>query len=46
MPLSSMAVRVWHGYGKTRGVPKTGAAGTGAVPEFPTRMDTVSVTAV
>jgi hypothetical protein len=39
-------LRVQHGYGKTRGVPKTGAAGTGVVLEFPTHVDTVPITVV
>ena len=39
-------IRVLHGYGFTRGFRATGHAGTGTVPDFGTRVDTVPVTAV
>ena len=39
-------LRVQHGYGKTCGVPKMGAAGTGVVLELPTCIDTVPLTMV
>jgi hypothetical protein len=42
----NMTIRVRHGYRKTHGVPKTGSAGTGMVPEFHTRIDTAPVTVV
>jgi hypothetical protein len=44
-PMIEMS-RVRHGYGKTRGVPKTGSAGTGTVPEFHTHIDIAPITTV